>query len=64
MNTRKKENALLDAQNNYYIDTIQNNLSYDKEPTNSIDYCHYDSLAMVELGKLFANAMLSFDVLH
>lgn len=64
INNGKKENALLDAQNNYYIDTIQNNLSYDKEPTNSIDYCHYDSLAMVELGKLFANAMLSFDVLH
>lgn len=35
-----------------------------KNPLICIDYCHYDSLAMVELGKLFANAMLSFDVLH
>ena len=55
---------MLDEENNYYIDTIQNQLSYDKEPDNGIDYCHYDSLAMVELGKLFANALLSFDVIH
>lgn len=64
INQGKKNNALLDEENNYYIDTIQNQLSYDQEPDNGIDYCHYDSLAMVELGKLFANALLSFDVIH
>lgn len=63
INDGKKENASLDPNNNYYIDTIEHNLSYDKEPTNSIDYCHYDSLAMVELGKLFANALLNSDVI-
>ena len=64
INQGKKNNALLDEENNYYIDTIQNQLSYDQEPDNGIDSCHYDSLAMVELGKLFANALLSFDVIH
>lgn len=63
INESKKENAELDLNNNYYIDTIKANLSYDKEPTTGIDYCHYDSLAMVELGKLFAEAMMSFNVL-
>ena len=63
INESKKENAELDLNNNYYIDTIKANLSYNTEPTTGIDYCHYDSLAMVELGKLFAQAMMSFNVL-
>lgn len=63
INESKKENADLDLDNNYFIDTNKANLSYDKEPTAGIDYCHYDSLAMVELGKLFAEAMMSFNIL-
>ena len=64
INSGKQNNANSDPNNNYFIDTIKNQLSYDQEPTNGIDYCHYDSLSMVKLGELFANAMLSFDVIH
>lgn len=63
INNAKKYNANLDSQNNYYIDTVALNLSYDKEPINNVDIYHYDSLAMIELGKAFAEAILSFNVL-
>lgn len=56
INKSKKENA--DENENYHIvDT--SDLSYALEPSiTSADYCHFDSLAMLELGRMFANTVL------
>ena len=49
-----------EAENNYYIDTIANGLTYTLEPTpESPDLAHYDSLAQIELGHLYAEIILS-----
>lgn len=63
INNAKYNNCLLDEENRYYLDTIKLGLSYMMEPTNNVDLYHYDSLAMIKLGKEFANALLSFEVL-
>ena len=58
LNESKKEVAEEDPMN-IYIDTIAAKLEYDKEPKPTADLAHYDALSMIELGKLFAKAMLS-----
>ena len=63
INASKKNNALQDPENRYFIDTISLGLDYSKEPTGAVDYYHYDSLSMIELGKEFAKALLSFGIL-
>lgn len=42
-----------------YIDTIAQNLRYNGEPKGAVDIYHYDSSSMIELGHLFANALLA-----
>lgn len=64
INEAKKKNVEDDALYSAYIDTVAMGLTYDTEPTNGIDYCHYDSLSMVELGKAFAESILSFNILN
>lgn len=56
INISKKANA--DENDNYHIvDT--SDLSYALEPSiTSADYYHFDSLAMLELGRMFANTVL------
>ena len=39
--------------NSLLIDTIKAGLEYDKQPTGSVDYFHYDAASMFELGHLF-----------
>ena len=63
VNNSKFECAEMDKENRYYLDTIKEGLIYNNEPTTEIDLAHYDSLSMVKLGELFANAILSYDVL-
>ena len=45
------------ADNNYYIDTIAENLTYNLEPQDSPDLAHYDVLSQIKLGHLFAKAV-------
>lgn len=44
---------------NVYIDTIGEGLTYNLEPTDNPDLCHYDSLSQIKLGQLFAQAILN-----
>ncbi|NMA59192.1 MAG: sialate O-acetylesterase [Clostridiales bacterium] len=44
---------------NVYIDTIKEGLSYKTEPEETPDLAHYDSLAGLQLGNLFAEAIIS-----
>lgn len=46
------------ADNNYYIDTIAENLTYNLEPQDSPDLAHYDVLSQIKLGHLFAKAVI------
>ena len=46
------------ADNNYYIDTIAENLTYNLEPQASPDLAHYDTLSQIKLGHLFAKAVI------
>jgi hypothetical protein len=64
VNNSKRECAELDKENRYYLDTIKEGLNYKNEPTTGVDLAHYDSLSMIKLGELFANAILSYDVLR
>ena len=41
------------SESNYYIDTNALGIKTDTEPVGSIDFAHYDSLSMVNLGKEF-----------
>lgn len=64
INNAKRANAAKDPSNRYFIDTIGLGLKYNTEPTvTNPDRFHYDSLSMIELGKAFANAVLSFNIL-
>lgn len=58
INRAKKENAELDVENRFYIDTINAGLTYNQEPVNNPDLCHYDSASMIELGRLFAEVII------
>ena len=58
INNAKKANAELDPENRYYIDTILEGLTYNLEPASNPDLCHYDSLSMVKLGRLFAQTII------
>lgn len=42
-----------------YLDTIAAGLTTDKEPAGAPDIYHYDSLAMLTLGRMFADAFLN-----
>lgn len=64
VNNSKRECAELDKENRYYLDTIKEGLNYENEPTTGVDLAHYDSLSMIKLGELFANAILSYGVLR
>lgn len=46
------------SDNNYYIDTIAENLTYNLEPQASPDLAHYDVLSQIKLGHLFSNAVI------
>lgn len=61
VNKAKKANVNSDTANRAYIDTLD--LAFLNEPFNAPDHFHYDSLAMIELGKRFAQAIVNFDVL-
>lgn len=47
------------ADNNYYIDTIAEGLTYNLEPKENPDLAHYDTLSQIKLGYLFAKAVLN-----
>jgi len=64
VNNAKRANAAKDPTNRYFIDTVDLDLKYNTEPSvSNPDRYHFDSLSMIELGKAFANAILSFDIL-
>lgn len=42
-----------------YIDTIGEGLTYNRKPVDNPDLVHYDSLAQIKLGHLFASAVLN-----
>lgn len=46
------------ADNNYYIDTIKEGLTYNLEPMDNPDLAHYDTLSQLKLGNLFAEKVL------
>lgn len=46
------------SDNNYYIDTIKEGLTYNQEPIDEPDLAHYDSLSQIKLGHLFAEKIL------
>ena len=45
-------------ENNVYIDTIQEKLTYNLEPIESPDIAHYDSMSMIKLGQLYGKEIL------
>ena len=53
INQYKKEHAEK-AENSFYIDTIGEGLTTQKEPQPEVDVAHYDSDCIVKLGNLFA----------
>lgn len=53
-----KEKFASEADNNYLIDTISMGLTTKKEPKDSPDIAHYDSMSMVELGRAFGENLL------
>lgn len=55
INRIKKEFADSDPNKNYYFDTMENGLEYDKDNT---DYYHFDATSEVKLGKLFISTLL------
>lgn len=57
INQAKKNNVLKDSSNRYYFDTVDAKLEYMNEPTSNPDINHYDSLSMIELGKLFSKTL-------
>lgn len=57
INQAKKNNVLKDSTNRYYFDTVDDKLEYRYEPTSNPDINHYDSLSMIELGKLFSKTL-------
>lgn len=46
--------------NNYLIQSIQEGLHTDQEPTGSVDLAHFDSDSEVKLGRLFAQNFEQF----
>lgn len=55
INNAKRKNQEKDPDIRFYIDTIAENLEFDKEPSiKNVDIYHYDSLSMIKLGVLFA----------
>ena len=55
--TQYFNNSLKNNEYRYYIDTIKEKLEYSKEPISNPDINHYDSLSMIELGKLFSKTL-------
>lgn len=48
-----------ESEYNIYIDTINEGLTFDKEPIGSPDIAHYDSLSELKLGELFGDAVIN-----
>ncbi len=59
VNTAKEQFAA-QSERNVYIDTIEHGLTTSLEPAEEPDLAHYDSASMIELGHLFAEALLPF----
>lgn len=57
INQIKKDVSNLNDRN-YFIDTIEMGLSRDQEPEGNVDTIHYDSLAMLNLGREFGKYCL------
>ena len=55
-----KQQFAEESENNIYIDTIAAGMHVDKEPFDTVDYCHYDSESEIQLGKLFAEQFEQF----
>lgn len=50
----RAKQSICDSSNlNLCIDTIEEGLTFDKEPVNNPDLAHYDSLSEIKLGHLF-----------
>lgn len=54
-----KQTLAQNGTSHVYIDTITQNLRYNGEPKGAVDIYHYDSSSMIELGHLFADALLA-----
>ena len=53
----KAKQAVCDSSSlNICVDTIEEGLTYDKEPIGNADLAHYDSLSEIKLGHLFIEA--------
>ena len=59
VNAAKAQNAAA-SEKYVYIDTIAAGMHVDKEPFDTVDYCHYDSESEIQLGKLFAEQFEQF----
>lgn len=55
---KAKEQVAEESENNIYFSTIEEGLTYNKEPIPNIDYYHYDSDSMIKLGHLFSEKAL------
>ena len=57
----KAKQAVCDSSSlNICVDTIEEGLTYDKEPIGNADLAHYDSLSQIKLGNLFAESIFDF----
>lgn len=55
-----KENNAAKNPNHHIIDTLSEGLEYDSEPTSGVDYFHYDSLSMIQLGQMFGEQIIEY----
>lgn len=57
VNTWKEAHAL-EAENSFFIDTIEAGLTTSNEPQPEVDIAHYDSDCTIKLGRLFAEKIV------
>lgn len=55
-----KENNATNNPNHHIVDTLGAGLKYDSEPTGGVDYFHYDSLSMIQLGQMFGEQIIEY----
>lgn len=53
-----KEKMAGDSELNYYFSTIEEGLTYNREPEENPDLAHYDSLSTLKLGHLFGEYVI------
>lgn len=63
INRAKIKNHTKDPDNRFYFDTIEAGLEFRNEPEGNPDTAHFDSLAMIELGRMFAETIMENDIL-